>query len=184
MRRNLALFAVFLLTLAATSGCTTAYKAAVEERSLSTQVADTKIKGTIVEKFVADDKVKALDISPECYEGHVYLLGEYDTAAQKDRAVEIAGKVEGVKKITTYLLPKKKDDACGTSANLKITAAVTAELIKDKDIWSTNVNVKTVQCNVVLLGIVGTKDEANKSIAHARGVEGVRKVVSYLKPVK
>jgi len=182
--KKLIVFAALTLILPLLASCTTIYKAAVEERSLSTQVSDTKTKATVLKAFLDDPAIKVLDISPECYEGHLYLVGEYDTPVQKDRAIELSKKVEGVKKITTYLLPKKKDDPCGTQANLKITAKVKAELIKDTSIWSTNIEVKTVQCNVVLLGIVGTRQEADKSIAYAKGVEGVRKVVSYLKPVK
>lgn len=182
--KKFALFAALTLILTVFAGCTTIYKAAVEERSLSTQASDTKTKATVIKAFVDDPKIKVLDISAECYEGHVYLVGEYDTAAQKERAIELAGKVEGVKDVTAYILPKKKDDPCGTQANLTITAKVKAELIRDTSIWSTNIEVKTVQCNVVLLGIVGTREEANKSVAYAKGVKDVRKVVSYLKPVK
>ena len=181
--KKLTLF-VLLTLLPLSAGCTTIYKAAVEERSLSTQASDTKTKAAVLKAFVDDPKIKVLDISPECYEGHVYLVGEYGTQAEKDRAIELAKKTEGVKKVTAYILPKKKDDPCGTKVNLTITAKVKAALIRDTSIWSTNIEVKTVQCNVVLLGIVGTKDEVNKSISYAKGVEGVHEVVSYLKPVR
>jgi hyperosmotically inducible protein len=58
---------------------------------------------------------------------------------------------------------------------------VDAKLIADDRIWSTNVDVKAVQCNVVLLGIVGTQQEISRSVAHARSVPGVRSVRSYLR---
>jgi len=174
----------FFIFLLAVNGCGTIYSAAVDERNVSTIANDTTIKGEIVKKFYDDEKIKSLDISTGCYLGHVYLVGEYDTADQKNRAIKIAKSVEGVKNVTTYLLPKKKDDSCGTSENLKIVGKVKAELVGDKDIWSTNIDIKSIQCQVVLYGLVGSKKEINKAIEHAKSVEGVRGVKSFLKSTK
>ena len=164
-------------------GCTV-YKAAVDERHVGTIADDTIIKGKIVKKFFDDDKIKSLDISTGCYRGHVYLVGQYDDAVQKDRAIKIANSVDGVKSVTTYLLPKKKDDICGLDDNLRIEAKVKAKLIGDKGIWSTNIDVKSVQCHVVLYGLVGTKDEIDKAVAHAKSVGGVRDVTTFLEAAK
>jgi hyperosmotically inducible protein len=171
----------FFILLLTVSGCGTIYSAAVDERNVSTIANDTTIKGEIVKKFIDDDQIKSLYISTGCYRGHVYLVGEYEKAIQKDRAIQIAKGVEGVKSVTTYLLPKKKGDLCGTDDNLKIAGKVKVKLIEDKDIWSTNIDVKSVQCNVVLYGLVGSQNEINKAIAHAKSVDGVRGVKSFLK---
>jgi len=180
MKNYLAMISCLVL-LAMASACTTIYKTAVDERNVKTIASDTKIKAKILAKFVDDDIVKTLDISTACYYGHVYLVGEYETEKRKKRAIEIAKKTEGVKTVTAYLLSKRKSGPCGTKDNITITAKVKGKLIKDKDIWSTNIDVKTVQCNVVLVGIVGSKEEIRKAIAHAKSVEGVRSVKSFLK---
>jgi hyperosmotically inducible protein len=65
-----------------------------------------------------------------------------------------------------------------------ISTKVQASLINDPAIHSTNIDVKVVQCHVVLLGVVGTESEAAKAVAHARSVEGVSGVVSYLKAMR
>ncbi len=156
------------------------YKITVDERDISTQVKDKAITTKILAKFVADDSVKVLDISASCYKGQVYLVGEYESTAQKKQAINIAKGVDGVKSITTYLFPKKDIDGCGTTDNLNIAAHVKAALVKDKDIWATNVEVSMVQCKAVLLGVVGSKKEIDKSIALAKGVKGVRGVKSFL----
>jgi len=174
----------FFIFLLAVTGCGTIYSTAVDERDMSTISSDTKIKGTIVKKFYDDDKIKSLDISTGCYRGHVYLVGEYDTADQKNRAIKIAKVVEGVINVTTYLLPKKKGDPCGTDENLEIVGKVKAKLVGDKEIWSTNIDIKSIQCRVVLYGLVGSKKEINKAIVHAKSVEGVRGVKSFLKSAK
>lgn len=183
MKKHLMMISCFVI-LAIVCGCTTVYKAAVDERNVRTIASDDKIVLTVSNRFFNDPTIKILDISTDCYNGHVYLIGEYENKKQKNRSVKIASDVEGVKSVTTYLLPKKKGDHCGTSDNLAIIAKVKARLIKDKEIWSTNIKVKSVQCNVVLLGIVGSKAEIHKIIDHIKSVEGVRSVKSFLKSTK
>ncbi|MDC0336531.1 BON domain-containing protein, partial [Pseudodesulfovibrio sp.] len=114
------------------------------------------------------------------YEGHAYLIGEYESRAQVERAVAIAKSVEGVHRVTTYMLPKRAQDYCGTTDNLDIYRQVKQLLIADNDIWSTNIDVKTIQCNVVLLGIVGSNKEKADAYAHAKSIKGVRSVKSYI----
>ena len=190
MRQNyFALYLFFLLGLALlTTGCPpkTIYEAAVDERSVGDLTKDKEIEAKVKSGFADDETVDALDISVYSFYGDVYLVGQKKTEAQKKRAIEIARKTEGVKSVTTYILQKKgeDEDSCGTTNSLEITAKVKAALIEDGDIWSTNMEVQTVQCNVVLLGLVGSEKEIEKSIVHAKGVEGVRSVKSFLVSVK
>ena len=170
------------------TGCPpkTIYEAAVDERSVGQQAKDTEIKAKILKDFAGDDTVKTLNFSVYCFDSHVYLVGQKETSAEEERAIEIAKNTEGVRSVSTYVLQEKgeDEDSCGTMSNLEITAKVKKDLIADKDIWSTNVEVQTVQCNVVLIGIVGSKTEIEKSIAHANAVEGVRSVKSFLVSAK
>jgi hyperosmotically inducible protein len=184
MRRYCLIFLFFLVIGAVTIGCGTVYKVAVDERSVGTQAADEKITMAIRKKFVDDDMVKTLDVSTYCYSGHVYLVGEYETLTQKNRILKRVSEIEGVTSVTEHFLPKKKADSCGTADNLKLVAGVKAQLIKDKGIRSTNIEVKALQCNIILLGLVGSQGEISKAVAHAKGVEGVRGVTSYLRVMK
>ncbi len=164
--------------------CGTIYGAAVDERNVSTIASDHKIKAAVLKKFSDDELVGVLDFSVSSYKGHVYLIGEYETAAQKSRAIALAKSVSGVTAFTSYLLSEKKNSPCGPGRNLELTAKVKAKLIGDKEIWSTNIDVKTMQCITVLWGLVGSQAEIDKSVAHARSVEGVTQVKSLLKSVK
>jgi len=170
-----------LFLLAVVYGCSTVYGVAVDERKTGVIVSDGKIKAAIQKAFLEDSDIKFLDISVYCYKGQVYLVGEYDRVLQKEKAVKISEGLEGVKSVQTYLLPKKKNDPCGTADNLAIRAKVDAKLVADKDIWSTNVDVAVVQCHVVLLGIVQSGKEITRVMGHAKSVNGVRDVTSYLK---
>ena len=174
-------FYIILILGILMAGCTTIYKSAVDERSLGDQYDDQSITMGIRKKFTEDEKIKYFDISTYVYNGHVYLVGEYETADQKNQAVKLARQVEGVKSVTDYFLPKKKDETCGTTANLELLAKVKKDLIGDKEISSTQIEVKALQCNIILLGLVASADEIKKATAHAKAVEGVRSVKSFLK---
>jgi hyperosmotically inducible protein len=182
MRRGI-YFLIASLVVSMAQGCAI-YDAAVDERNVQTIVDDTGIKAEIFKHFVNDDIVKAMDITTTSYQGHVYLIGEYENPKQKGRAIELAKSVEGVKSVTPYFLEKQEHHECGTAKNLELTTKVKTKLIGDKEIWSTNVNVKTMQCIVVLWGTVGTQDEIIRSIGHANHVEGAQKVRSFLKSVR
>ena len=162
------------------AGCGTIYKSAVDERSMGEQYDDEKITLAIRQKVLDDEKMKYFNISTYCYHGHVYLVGEYDTVDQKNRAVKLAREVAGVKSVTDYFLPKKEDPTCGTTDNLKLLATVKKDLIADGDISSTQIEVKPIQCNIVLLGLVGSSSEIKKAVSHAKSVQGVRSVKSFL----
>lgn len=180
MYRTLTL--ILLLALAFSSfGCGTIYSAAVDERNVSTIADDHAIVASVKKAHFDDPIVSILDITVYSFEGRVYLIGEYDSLEQKERAISLARQVEGVRSVHTYLLPERDDPACGTTDNLTIQATVTKELIADDDIWSTQIKVDSVQCNVVLTGIVGSQAEIDRAVAHARGVEGVRSVKSFLR---
>jgi len=179
MKKHIMIIHFFLLLVIV--GCGTIYGVAVEERRASVIAADAKITAAIQKGFLEDSDIKSLDISAYCYNGDVYLVGEYDRSPQKERAIIVAKGIEGVRSVHMYIPQKKKGDTCGTSDNLAIRGKVDAKLVADKDIWSTNIDIKVVQCNVVLLGVVKTSKEITKATAHAKSVEGVRSVTSYLK---
>jgi hyperosmotically inducible protein len=166
------------------SGCGTIYKVARDERNVGTQMKDEQITMAIREKFVDDKAVEYFNISTYCYKGNVYLVGEYENLNQKKRAIALAREVDGVKSVTDHFLPEKKGDLCGSTDNLTLGVKVKAKLIGDKDIESTNIEVKTVQCHVILLGLVDETREIKGAVAHAKSVEGVRSVTSYLKVEK
>ena len=119
-------------------------------------------------------------LSPEIWEESQKIKME----ASFEVSGELAKNEKGVTGLTMYMLPENPKSLCGSVQNLELTAKVKAKLIGDKDIWSTNVDVKTMQCITVLWGLVGSKIEISKAIAHAKSVKGVTKVKSFLKSKK
>ena len=179
--KNYILLILVLVLIPFVNSCAAIYGAIVDERNLATIISDNGIKANILKDFADNEHVGVLDFSVSCYEGHVYLIGEYEKSAQKSQAIQIAKNQKGVTGITTYLLAANPKSLCGTAKNFELTAKVKAKLIGDKDVWSTNIDVKTMQCITVLWGIVGSQTEVNHAIAHARSVKGVTRVKSFLK---
>lgn len=182
--KKVALPILLLFLLPILNSCGTIYGAAVDERNVSTIASDHQIKSKVLKKFADDEDVGVLDFSVSSYKGHIYLIGEYETNTQKNRAIELAKSVQGMTGITTYMLPENPKSLCGTGKNIEITAKVKGKLIGDKNIWSTNIDVKTMQCITVIWGLVGSNLEIDKAIAHAKSVKGVTMVKSFLKVKK
>jgi len=167
------------------TGCVgTIYSAAVDERNVKTIASDTSIEFSILKKLSDEESSDLIAVSVSSYEGKVFLVGEYENSSQKSRFISAAQSVEGVQSVGSYLIKANENSTCNTKKNISITAKVKANLIGDKSIWSTNVHVSTIQCQVVLWGTVATSDEVSKSISHARSVEGVKSVKSFLKSTK
>lgn len=183
MHRTILLIACLCL-LPALTGCSTAYKAAVDERDVGTFVDDGRIESSVRALYINDKLVKLRDISVNSYLGTVYVVGEFEGDAQKMRAVKLARQVDGVRKVTVVPFPKRDDPACGTSDDLSLYAKIKARLVEDRDIWSTQVDVKLVQCNAVVLGLVASQRDANAIIRHVNSVEGVRTVQNLVRIVK
>src|ERR1700722_15197051 len=62
-------------------------------------VDDTTITAKVKEVFVADPKVKVLQVNVETMQGVVQLSGFVDSAASEQRAVGLASQVRGVKSV-------------------------------------------------------------------------------------
>ncbi len=178
--KRITIFFLALLGLALVQGCTV-YKAALDERSLGQIYNDESITFEIKRKFLADETIKYLDFSASSYLGHVYIVGEYESQAQISRAKSIVNSIPAVRSVTTYLLPKKDNDLCGTTDNIGIGVRLDKDLLADKSVSGTNVDTAVIQCNIVLLGLVGTQAEIDRANQIARAIPDARSVKSFLK---
>ncbi len=156
------------------------YNAAVDERGLSTQAQDDWIEANIKKLLYQDEEAKLSDISVHSYEGRVYLVGEYDYPRQVDRAVKLAKSVAHVVSVQSVFWEKKEHEACGTFDDLSLRTKIRSELIQRSDLTSPNVDVAVVQCNVVLLGLLGSRTEISRAVDAAKGVDGSASVKSLL----
>jgi osmotically-inducible protein OsmY len=176
------------------SGCTTAvvatggaaggykvYETVTDRRTVGGQVDDTVIGAKIRGRFNENSWVKELPVEIFVFRGDVYLVGQVKQAGQASRMAALAQGVQGVRQITTYLLPTRGVQIQDAASDTAITAQVRGRLIAEKGISSTQISVKTVQGHVVLMGIVDSSLQASKAELLARKTHGVVVVKNYLK---
>lgn len=177
--KKYSLYGVVFFVLITFVGCTV-YDTVLRDRNAETHARNEVKESKIKAKFIEDPSVKSMDVSTYVYGGQAYLVGEYDWPQQRDNAVMLAGSVGGVKSVTAYLLPRTKDGRCMPSDNARINSEVKSKILRDGNIWSTSVEVKSVQCNVALLGVVGSQKQIGRAVDHAFSISGVRQVKSFL----
>jgi hyperosmotically inducible protein len=120
-----------------------------------------------------------LNVTAECFYGYPFVVGECNNLEEAQRIIEIAQRITEKQPIP-FLMKKGGDDDCNPALNLKISTEVKARLLADKKIFATNVVVKSIQCQAVLLGVLGSKEAILAAIEHSEKVEGVKKVHSFL----
>lgn len=147
----------------------------VDRRSVGEQVDDKSIELKIGGQFRADfgDAMRATITS---YDGVVLLTGDTISSEFKNRAVEIARKVEHVKSVSNQIAVVKELASFGVVSNdIWITSKVMTTLATTKDIPSRTIVVTTDRSVVYLMGLV-TQREGDLASAAAAKVSGVKRV--------
>ena len=156
------------------------YESARDERSVADQAVDKKISLTIKKNLADHDSGLALKVHVYCFLRQVFLVGALDNAAFRAFAVMTAESVQDVQGVTPYFVDESDTTVDDTTIAVKVRAA----LIADKELSSTQVETETLGGEVVMVGMVRTKADAKLAVKIAKGVEGVRKVTSFLIPTK
>jgi len=110
----------------------------------------------------------------------VLLSGRVPSEFDRKEAERIAWTVGSVDEVANELQIENWD--LGRDMNdAWITEQVRLRLLADNDIKGTNYNIQVHSGVVYLLGLARTEDELRKAAEHASLVNGVQKVVSYVK---
>jgi hyperosmotically inducible protein len=154
------------------------YDAARDERSVGVIAADKKISTSVKSALVNKDGKLGLAVKVYCYLGKVTLLGQLGDEKFKEFAVATAKKSKGVKAVSSHWEAPGATDT--TAADVEIAGKLRAALVADKEISATQVEAEVFGGKVYLIGMVRSQKDADKSVAHAKGVKGVSGVTSLL----
>ncbi len=160
-----------------------AYAIATDERGFQTIVEDEMLETSIQSDILHEKKLNIMDLSTYSYNGHVYVVGEYDHEEDFQLIRNIVKKKKGINSLTTYLFAED-GTACSKTDDYMIQTSVKSALLNDESVWGANVAVKSVQCNVVLMGRVATVNEAVKARQIAAGINGVKGVKSFIRSTR
>ena len=153
---------------------------ATDERTVGRQIDDATLSTRVKTALIDTADVPARKIDVDVLDGNVILTGVVDTREQKEKAVAVARRVEGARKVTDNL--QVGIVTLGDTFNDKLLVAkINKNLLMAPDIRSFNIDVDADRGVVTLTGLVDSQANKQRIIDIARKTPGTMKVVDNLK---
>ena len=153
----------------------------MEERGLSGAADDTAIRLRLNALYSGEDERMWRKIGFQVYGGRVLLTGALDTPEMQAKAVQLAWQAEGVNEVINEIEVADSGGLTGYGRDTWIATQLKSKLLFDKEVSSINYSIDTVRGKVYLIGLAQSRQELNRVINHARSIDYVQKVVSYVK---
>ena len=154
---------------------------AAEDRKLGEVKDDVSIKVAILSKFTKEAKGLLVDASADVYMGEVMLTGSVRQAEARTKAVELAGQVEGVRRIFNDIQLLRPDEPTTPAKDLTIELKMKANLLAARGVSSINYRWRAVNGVVYLIGQAQSQEELDKVLAVIRKMGSVRDVVTHIR---
>jgi osmotically-inducible protein OsmY len=162
----------------AASGVSATYGVVMEERSVSTQLADAKIEALIRAGLMASRVSGTGSFDVFCRQGVVVLAGVASRGSHAAReAVQMARTTPGVRRVKTYFVTARSPSMM---SDFELKVKIKAALISDPGLIAGRVDIGVHAGHVVLVGVVGSRETIKKFVDDARSVTGVVAVKSYI----
>lgn len=155
--------------------------AAVEERSLGTQVDDRTLYFKVNERLLSHSDVLFRKANVEVNEGRVLLTGNVTKPEDRVAASDLAWQVAGVREVLNELQVTDRTELKDFPRDSWITTQLKTKLLTDTKVLQINYSVETINGIVYLIGIAQTQEELDRVTNHARNISGVQRVVSYVR---
>lgn len=165
----------------AVSGGATAVTAAQKEKGLSRVISDTQIRIEINHLWIQASETIFLEVDLQVDEGRVLLTGTVPQPEDRLQAVRLAWQAAGVGEVINEIQIDDTDTVADFARDGWITAQIEAKLLFDGAVLSINYSVETVNQTVYLMGIAQHQAELDRAVGHAKDVDYVRRVISYLR---
>lgn len=190
MRRSIPVILVFGASAALLAGCAsvvigagaTAGVATVQERGISGSIDDTKIRADINAAWLGEDGQMFRKVNLDIYEGRILLTGIVLTETQRDKAVSLTWKVDGVREVINEIqINPSGQDFTDYTHDAWIQEKLQTKLLFDENIKNVNYVVNVVGSVIYVLGLAQDQAEADRVIAQASNISGVKRVVNYIR---
>ena len=122
-------------------------------------------------------------VSVEVYEGRVLLTGTLNDEGKRAEAVRIVWKTEGVKDVINEI-QSGESSLRDFAKDSWVTARLKSKITFDEKIMAINYSIETVNGIVYLIGIAQNQEELDRILAHARGIDYVRRIISHVRVKK
>tara|TARA_R110000868_G_scaffold35321_8_gene126809 strand:- start:850 stop:1425 length:576 start_codon:yes stop_codon:yes gene_type:complete len=151
---------------------------ASQDRGLEQGITDNEISFEINRRLAAKDSELYKRVSTQVRHGRVVLTGFVRNDDDAALVSKIAWGVDGVHQVDNELQTGNPTTFAEKADDTLITTKLRAKLTADSAISSLNYSIKTVRGTIYLSGLAANQAELARVIGHARGVSGVRNVVS------
>ncbi|MBI4357296.1 MAG: BON domain-containing protein [Gammaproteobacteria bacterium] len=154
-----------------------------ERRTSGVMVEDQAIELKILNNLLIKGEPGRMGhVNVTSYNGSVLLTGEVPNEQARQRAAEIASKIEKVSRVYNELRIAGPSAYLTRSSDAYITSKIKTKLVTAKNTLPTRIKVVTENGVVYLMGLV--KDyEAEQAIHIARNAGGVQRVVNLLERI-
>ncbi|MEX0807620.1 MAG: BON domain-containing protein [Dongiaceae bacterium] len=152
---------------------------ATEERGFTTSVSDDALYLDINRRLLDQDGDLFSAVKLQVHEGRVLLSGEVERPESRMEAVKIAWQPDGVAEVINEMTVTGADP--NGWRDFWIIKKIDGKLLLDGEVRAINYSVESVDGVVYLIGIAQNEDELNRVIDHARDVQYVRRIVSYVR---
>lgn len=151
------------------------------ERGIVGVARDTRIQ-TEINHYLFQKNVDLFGaVGLSVSEARVLLTGKVGKTQDRIEASRLAWQAEGVREVINEIQVVDKSDIVDAARDAWITTQLNTKLLFDKEIMSINYTVDTVNGVVYLFGIAQSAGEHGRVLGHARAINYVRNVVSYVR---
>jgi|GEM_PF-190958 len=157
----------------------TAGVAAFQERPMGEALDDAEIKLGLTDRLLKSDNGLFTDVSSKVMEGRVMLTGLVQHPEDRAEASQIAWSVPGVREVLNEIEVADRSTLEALPADQWIDTKLTARLLTDFSISDINYTTDVVNGSVYILGIGEDEAEIDRVAAHARDINGVKRVVMH-----
>ncbi len=189
-QKKLTTIAFGLLGLMILSGCSAtgaaigvgaaAANTAAQERSFNKAITDAQIHLEINDLLLQENINLFRKVNIQVNEGKVLLSGNVELPDHRITAVKQSWKATGVREVINEIEINNDSGISDYAQDVWINTQLKTAILFDKKITSINYNIDTVNQSVYLLGIAQDENEVNRVIAHAKDIDYVKRVVSYV----
>lgn len=154
---------------------------ATREKGIGGTVSDSNICTKVKMNLYNFSAVLHAQVSVSVQNQEVLLTGVVQDESWPAEAERLAKSVEGVKSVINNIEVGGEESFGSMTSDSWITTRIRSNLLFEKDLYSLNYTVETVNGVVYLTGIGQDETEINRVVEVARNVGGVKKVVNHVK---
>ena len=147
------------------------------DRSFFNVLDDLSIKNTINNALL--DEALSLNVSTDVYQGMVMLTGSVKDPESRQKAEDLASKVDGVRELFNEIQVTEENWLTSLPRDLWVDNVLGAQLLFTPGVSSVDYRWRTVNGVVYFIGMARSREELDKVIDLAR-MEGVHKIVSHV----